>query len=124
MSDTSGGPESSPAYPVGTVINGRVWTGSVWAPVVVPASPQGASVAPKPKSRRGTWFRPWWVVSGWLAFFVIVLVLGFIPNQTLQTAVSIVWIVGLPVGGIGTLVALVLWLGGVGAKSASDEPVE
>jgi hypothetical protein len=73
--------------------------------------------------RRGTWFRPRWVALGWLLFVIVIMVLGFIPNRTVQFAVSITWMVVFLVGAPATLVALGLWLAGVGAKPVSEEPV-
>lgn len=111
-------PVPTPNYPIGTVINGHVWTGSVWAPVVVPAAgPRQRASRPK---RRGRWFRPKIVIAVWVAWILIVFILGFIPNQAVQTIVSLTWLLSVVIALPATLLALVLWLSGVGAGPVGD----
>ncbi len=108
------------AYQVGTVINGHVWTGEQWVPVVVPAPGIGTSPTATGKRQRGRWFRPGLVAAVWGALILAVLVLGFVPNQALQTAVSITWMLLLLFALPATLIALILWLVGVGGRPADE----
>ena len=122
MSTTSGEEgNQGPAYQVGTVINGHVWTGEAWVPVVVPAPGIGTTPTASGKRQRGRWFRPGLVAAVWGALILAVLVLGFVPNPTLQTVISITWMLLLLIGLPATLIALLLWLLGVGGRPAAEQ---
>ena len=120
---TNSGEESheGAAYQVGTVINGHVWTGEQWVPVVVPAPAIGTSPPMRGKQQRGRWFRPRLVASVWGALILVVLVLGFLPNPTLQMVVSITWMLLILVALPATLIALLLWLLGVGGAPSDEQ---
>ena len=121
MSATSGEEgNQGPTYQVGTVINGHVWTGEEWVPVVVPGRNIGTSPTATGKRKRGRWFRPGLVAAVWGALILVVLVLGFVPNPTLQTAISIVWMLLLLFALPATLIALFLWVVGVGGYPADE----
>ena len=121
MSTTSGEEDAQgPSYQVGTVVNGHVWTGEQWVPVVVPAPEMGSTPAATGKRQRGRWFRPGLVATAWGVLIVLVLVLGFVPNQTVQMLVSIGWFLLVLIALPATLIALLLWLLGVGGRPADD----
>ena len=113
MSQSDQGDRNEPqAYAIGEVVNGHVWTGAEWVPV------QDASMPPAPGRRlRGRWFRPKVVIGSWVVLILIVLVLGFIPNSTVQMVVSIAWFFIVLIALPATLIALILWLAGVGART-------
>lgn len=115
MSESGASDANEPGYKVGTVINGHVWTGTTWVPVTNGQVPDGSG------SRRGSWFRPKYVLGGWIAFALIVLLLGFIPNNVVQLVVSISWLFALVIALPATLLALALWLAGVGAQRPSSD---
>ena len=108
-----------PDYKVGSIVNGHVWTGADWVPVTQDAAPnrpvEGVS------QRRGRWFRPKYVLGGWLAFAAVILLLGFIPNNVIQLLVSIAWIAAIAIALPATLLALILWLAGVGAQQTASD---
>jgi len=104
-------------YEVGTIVNGHVWTGAEWVPVRNPSGPAGLTPAVPVRRSRGDWFRPKIVIGVWAALILLVLVLGFIPNATVQVVVSFTWFFVVLIALPATLIALVLWLVGVGAKT-------
>ena len=112
MSLPSDGDRGEPqVYAIGVIINGHVWTGDQWAPVQYPSVP-----ATPARRTRGRWFRPKIVIGAWIVLLSIVLVLGFLPNATAQAMASMAWFFTVLIALPATLVALVLWLAGVGAR--------
>lgn len=116
-SGAGGRPARPVTYEIGTIVNGHVWTGVGWAPVRNPGDSAGLTPNDPIRRSRGNWFRPKMVFGVWAALILIVLVMGFIPNATVQMIVSIAWFFTLLIALPATLIALMLWLVGVGARN-------